>query len=38
MDPKEELLDVYQKQVRSVLESAAPVWQSGITKEERNIR
>ena len=33
---KEELLDVYQKQVRSILELAVPVWQSGITKQERN--
>ena len=33
---KEELLDVYQKQVRSILEMAVPVWQSGITKQERN--
>ena len=32
----DELLDVYQKQVRSVLELAVPVWQPGITKQERN--
>ena len=30
----EELLDVYQKQVRSVLEMAVPVWEPGLTKEE----
>lgn len=32
---QEELLDVYQKQVRAVLELAVPVWQPGITKKER---
>ena len=31
-----ELIDVYQKQVRSVLELAVPVWQPGITKFEKN--
>jgi hypothetical protein len=31
----EELLDVYIKQVRSVLELAVPVWQSSITVQER---
>ena len=31
-----ELIDVYQKQVRPVLELAVPVWQSGITKSEKN--
>ena len=30
-----ELLDIYQKQVRSVLELAVPVWQSLITKQEK---
>ena len=29
-----ELLDVYQKQVRSILEMAVPVWEPGLTKEE----
>ena len=31
----EELLDVYIKQIRSVLELAVPVWHSSITLEER---
>ena len=30
-----ELLDIYQKQVRSVLELAVPVWQASITKHEK---
>ena len=30
-----ELVDVYQKQVRSVLELAVPVWQPGITVQEK---
>ena len=30
----EEMLDVYQKQVRSILEFAVPVWQAGITQQE----
>ena len=29
-----EMLDVYQKQVRSVLELAVPVWQAGLTQQE----
>ena len=29
-----EMLDVYQKQVRSVLELALPVWQAGLTQQE----
>jgi hypothetical protein len=29
-----ELLDVYQKQVRSVLVMAVPVWQPALTKQE----
>ena len=29
-----EMLDVYQKQVRSVLEMAVPVWQAGLTQQE----
>ena len=29
-----ELLDVYEKQVRSILEMAVPVWEPGLTKEE----
>ena len=28
------MLDVYQKQVRSVLELAVPVWQAGLTQQE----
>ena len=32
----EDLLDVYEKQIRSVLEFASPVWTSGLTKEEIN--
>ena len=28
-----ELVDIYKKQVRSILEFASPVWASGITKE-----
>jgi hypothetical protein len=31
---REELLDVYQKQVRSILEMADPVWEPALTKEE----
>ena len=31
-----ELVDVYHKQVRSVLELAVPVWQPGLTKFEKN--
>ena len=31
-----ELVDIYQKQVRSVLELAVPVWQPGITKFKKN--
>ena len=34
--PQDELLEVYQKQVRSVIELAVPVWQPSITKQERN--
>ena len=30
-----EILDVYQKQVRSVLEMAVPVWEPALTKHER---
>ena len=30
-----DLLDVYIKQVRSILEYAVPVWHSGITGEDR---
>ena len=30
----EELLDAYQKQVRSVMEWAVPVWEPGLTKRE----
>ena len=30
----QELLDVYYKQVRSVLELAVPVWQPGLTQQE----
>ena len=32
---RKELLDVYQKQVRSVLELAVPVWHPAITLQER---
>ena len=32
---QDELTDVYQKQVRSVLELAVPVWQPGITMQEK---
>ena len=31
---KHELLDIYYKQVRSVLELAVPVWQPGLTQQE----
>ena len=31
---KDELLDIYYKQVRSVLELAVPVWQPGLTQQE----
>lgn len=34
-DWEDELTDVYQKQVRSVLELAVPVWQPGITMQEK---
>ena len=30
-----ELLDVYEKQIRSVLELAVPVWQPALTKQEK---
>ena len=30
----EDLIEIYTKQVRSVLEFGVPVWNSGITKEE----
>ena len=30
----QELLDIYHKQVRSVLELAVPVWQPGLTQQE----
>ena len=30
-----ELMDIYQKQVRSVLELAVPVWQPSLTKQEK---
>ena len=33
---KLELLDVYKKQVRSVLELAVPVWQPALTIQEKN--
>ena len=29
-----EMLDVYQKQVRSILEMAVPVWQAGLTQQD----
>ena len=32
---EKELLDVYQKQVRSVLELAVPVWQPALTTQEK---
>ena len=32
---QEDLLDIYTKQVRSILEFAVPVWHSSITGEER---
>ena len=31
---EEEMLDVYTKQIRSVLELAVPVWQPALTKQE----
>ena len=31
---KSEMLDVYMKQVRSILELAVPVWHPGLTKQE----
>ena len=31
-----QLYDVFNKEVRSVLEMAAPVWHSGLTKKQRN--
>ena len=31
-----ELFDVYKKEIRSILEYAAPVWHSGITKKQRS--
>ena len=33
---QEELIDIYQKQVRSVLELAVPAWQGAITQEDKN--
>ena len=33
---EEDLLDVYEKQIRSVLEFASPVWTSGLTNDEKN--
>ena len=30
----DDIIDIYEKQVRSVLEFGVPVWNSGITKEE----
>ena len=33
-EPHYELYDVYQKEVRSILEFAAPVWHSGLTKKQ----
>ena len=30
------ILDVYKKEVRSILEYAAPVWHSGLTKQQSN--
>ena len=32
---QDDLVDVYYKQVRSILEFAVPVWHSSITNEER---
>ena len=32
----EELLDVYEKQIRCITEFACPVWTSGLTKDEVN--
>ena len=32
---QDDLLDIYNKQVRSILEFAVPVWHSSITQEER---
>ena len=29
-----EMIDVYNKQIRSVLEMAVPVWQAGLTMQE----
>ena len=31
-----ELLDVYERQIRSVLELAVPAWQPGLTKQDSN--
>ena len=31
-----EMLDVYEKQVRSVLELAVPVWQPALTQQEKS--
>ena len=31
-----ELVDVYNKQIRSIFELAVPVWQAGLTKHESN--
>ena len=33
---KSELLDVYERQIRSVLELAVPAWQPGLTKQDSN--
>ena len=30
------MVDVYNKQIRSILELAVPVWQAGLTKQESN--
>ena len=32
----EELLDIYEKQIRCITEFASPVWTSGLTKDEVN--
>ena len=32
----DELLDVYEKQIRSILEFASPVWTSGLSNDEIN--
>ena len=33
---RKQLIDVYNKQVRSILEFAAPVWSGGLTESESN--